>query len=194
MLDATLADWSKYDSELHHLIVQMRQLPLPFLREKQQLPACQVQNAEADPPRKLESWNALHFSSLKRLKSLGTLIPYYYELHPLWTWANEPAYTNTGDLRFNKFKNWRSWCKKKKKNQLDSPKTEKEEEFLCCGAHFLRRSFPNSFFSNLPTCMHEHLSPPLDAPFLVTYSFESDFETCFQLNNPSFKNSPSDFP
>ena len=148
MLDATLADSSKYDSELHHLIVQMRQLPLPFLREKQQLPACQVQNAEADPPRKLESWNALHFSSLKRLKSLGTLIPYYYELHPLWTWANEPAYTNTGYLRFNKFKNWRSWCKKKKKkNCWTVPKLKKKRNSFAVGltssaAHFLTASFP----------------------------------------------------
>ena len=165
MLDVTFADSSKHDSELHHLGVQIRQLTLPFLGEKQQFLASrsEVQNAKEDPPKKLESWKALHFSSLKKFKSLGTRIPYYYKFHPLWTWANEAAYTNSGDLRFNKFQKLKALMQEK--NQLDSPKIEKNRNSFVVWGHFLHHSFPINFPSNLPTCMHEHLSPPLDAPF-----------------------------
>ena len=77
MLDVTFADSSKHDSELHHLGVQIRQLTLPFLGEKQQFLASrsEVQNAKEDPPKKLESWKALHFSSLKGLYPLEPEFP-----------------------------------------------------------------------------------------------------------------------
>ena len=62
MIDATLADSSKYDSKLYHIRVQMRQPTLPFHREKQQLIArhSEDHNAKADLPRKLVELDAHH--------------------------------------------------------------------------------------------------------------------------------------
>ena len=126
-----------------------------FLQKQQFLASrSEVQNAKEDPPKKLESWKAFHFSSLKKFKSLGTRIPYYYKFHPLWTWANEAAYTNSGDLRFNKLKKLKALMQEK--NQLDSPKIEKNRNSFVVWGHFLHHSFPINFPSNLPTCMHEY--------------------------------------
>ena len=132
MLDVTLTDSSKYDSELHHLDVQMRQLTLPFLGEKQQFPtSCsEVQNAKADPPRKLESWKTLYFNSLKSLNPLEPEFPITTSFtHCEHDQMKQPTLTaeTWGSISSKKLK-----VLMQEKNQLDSPKTEKIEEFICC--------------------------------------------------------------
>ena len=71
-------------------------------------------------------------------------------------------------MRFNKLKKPKILMQEKK-NQLDNPKTEKEEEFLFYGAHFLHHSFPPNPTPSFPPSMDLWTPPSFNHPTLPIF-------------------------